>query len=292
MSHPRLAALLALALLPALGRSQPLPPPLPAQGPAPLLFVRFDGLPGMRVTFYQGQARPHEFATPVVVGLRPGYVHRVKLSNLPDRPGVALYPTLEVRGTPCLPPRMQPREHPAPFPVGDADVRRALAGTLVTKVVYLEHPDKSFPGAGDRVPETEVPRFHDPMQDAWDFGRPMYALRMGERELTDQELMAQTVANTILFPGERGLGMPPVPPWLPRAPQPFYDPILGPRFPEEECLPDGGDSGPKAGFDRNGQLRGVTPRSWPLRSKPAFGPLSPPSGRHSSSGNRGPRIGS
>jgi uncharacterized repeat protein (TIGR01451 family) len=38
-----------------------------------------------------------------------------------------------------------------------------------------------------------------------------------------------------------------------------FDPKLGPRVSEAECLRDGGDHGIPAGLDRDGQLRGVDP---------------------------------
>jgi uncharacterized repeat protein (TIGR01451 family) len=46
---------------------------------------------------------------------------------------------------------------------------------------------------------------------------------------------------------------------LPWAHIRVYDPIHGPRPPEEECLHDGGDVGWPVGFDRNGQLQGLGP---------------------------------
>src|SRR5439155_9837215 len=63
--------LLVLALAGRLTAAGPLAVPPPKQGAAPLLHVLFSGPPGVRVTFYQGQAPPRELPTPVVVGLRP-----------------------------------------------------------------------------------------------------------------------------------------------------------------------------------------------------------------------------
>src|SRR5689334_16518647 len=94
-----LALVLVLAPRPDAARGQPAPPPLPECGPAPLLYVRFLAPPGTHVTFYQGAAPPRDYAAPVVVGLRPGYLHRVRLTGIPGRPGMMLAPTLEVRGT-------------------------------------------------------------------------------------------------------------------------------------------------------------------------------------------------
>jgi uncharacterized repeat protein (TIGR01451 family) len=54
--------------------------------------------------------------------------------------------------------------------------------------------------------------------------------------------------------------MPPTaPPCLPFADRPFYDPFLGPRHFEEECLHDGGDRGLPAGLDPEGHLYGLDP---------------------------------
>src|SRR5262249_47736725 len=133
-----LATLLLLAGSAGLASAQMPPPHLAGHAPAPLLFVRFSGLPGLRATIYQGQPIGREFAAPVVVGLRPGYVYRVKLSGLPDRPGVALYPTLEVRGSLHLPPHANPAAYLAPVVLTAADVGLALSGGIVTEGVDLE----------------------------------------------------------------------------------------------------------------------------------------------------------
>ena len=91
------AALLASAAL--LGAAVGQPPPLPERGPSPLLYVRFAGPAGMRAAFYQGRPEGRTFDAPVMVGLRPGYLYRIRLSGFTDRPGLAVYPTLEVRGS-------------------------------------------------------------------------------------------------------------------------------------------------------------------------------------------------
>src|SRR5262249_9141445 len=49
------------------------------------------------------------------------------------------------------------------------------------------------------------------------------------------------------------------PPTVPLFMPPYYDPRLGPRPAEEECLHDGGDRGPKARPGPDGQLRGLDP---------------------------------
>src|SRR5207253_9391693 len=49
------------------------------------------------------------------------------------------------------------------------------------------------------------------------------------------------------------------PPTLPAAMWQWFDPILGPKKPLEEILPDGGDAGPRVGLDPEGKLGGLDP---------------------------------
>jgi uncharacterized repeat protein (TIGR01451 family) len=257
----RALAILLVALLPGMVRAQAKPPPLPGCGPAPLLFVRFLGPRGLRVSLYPDTGPAREYAAPVAAGLRPGYVYRVKLSGLVDLPAVALYPSLEVRGSLMLPPKLNAADFPAPVVFTDTDIQKALSGTLVTKVIYLEHPDKAPPLATkpDQPLETDVPAGQDALEESRAFGRPMLIIRLGERELSERELAAQAVPGTLLLPGARALPRPSVAPCVPWACWRVYDPILGPRPPEEECLHDGGDVGQPAGLDREGNLHGLDP---------------------------------
>jgi uncharacterized repeat protein (TIGR01451 family) len=253
--------LLFLAISTGGARTQWAPPPLPGRGPAPLLFVRFSGPAGMRTTFYQGVPGGRGHEAPVVVGLRPGYVYRVKLSNLPGRPGVNLYPAVEVRGSLCLPPGVNALTYPAPVELTETDVEQVAAGALITKVVYLENPQSAEPVATrpGQVRERDVPADRDLMAEARTLGRPVLVVRLGEREMTEQDLLCQNVPGTVLQPGETVLAPARLPPCLPCFGPAFYDPRLGPRHPEEECLHDGGDHGIRAGLGHDGQLLGLEP---------------------------------
>lgn len=261
MKRTFLAILAALLASVSVARAQMMMPP-PAQGPAPLLFVRFPGPEGMHVTFYQGRTLPRRLTAPVTVGLRPGYVYRIKLSDIPGRNGMELFPTLEARGTLQLPPAMKPADYPAPFVLTDVDVDRIVASSMLSKVVYLEDPDKAVPSTtrpGEPPAEMDLAPSHDLLNEAKELGRPMLIWRVGGKQVTEAELVAQSIPNTVLFPGEKSLLPPPVAPFLPWRCAPFYDPIYGPRPATEECLHDGGDIGLPVGFDRNGQLQGLDP---------------------------------
>jgi uncharacterized repeat protein (TIGR01451 family) len=262
MKPPALIAGLLLAVL-AFPTWAQMPPALPAHGPSPLLHVRFIGPPGLRVTFYPTPRLARDFAAPVAVGLRPGYVTRVKLTGFPHQPheAAALYPTLEVLGTLQLPPGMRASDFPVPIRLTTTDFERVLHGALVTKVFVLEHPDRAYPSASsaDEPLEVEPIPGVDPLTHARALGRPLLVLRLGERQLTPEELSCQAIAGTVLLPGERSLPLPVVPPWVPWACWPIYDPVHGPRPPQEECFHDGGDAGSRAGLDNAGRLRGLDP---------------------------------
>ncbi len=272
---PTTAVLLVLALLAEQARAQPAPPPLPGavNGTAPLLYVRFLGPQGMEVEFYRGDAEEtRSFPTPVMVGMRPGYMYRVELARLPNHPGVSLFPSLEVIGSLRLPPRISARNFPAPVVVTEEDIEMALAGGMVTKVVYLEHPDKSVPGLGDadNPAETLMPATSDLLREARDIGRPVLVLRLGGREQTQEEMARQGIPGTILLPGEASLSLPRRPPLAPPITWQWYDPTDGPPPPEEEYIHNGGlnpsrgrrnsrsvDQAIMPGHDLSGQLRGL-----------------------------------
>jgi uncharacterized repeat protein (TIGR01451 family) len=253
-------AIIVLASLAGTAEAQ-MVPPLPARGTSPLLFVQFTGGPGLRATFYQGQ-RGRSFDTPVAVGMRPGYYYRLRLSNLPGHPGISIFPTIEVRGSLKLSPKLNSARYPAPVVLTEADIESVMAGNLICKAIYLENPDRAVPATVPPALPTELnlPPSSDPLVEAQDRGRLMLLVRMGGRLLvSDEELARSTVPGTILFPGEKVLRPAAAPPCIVWDCRPFYDPRLGPKPPEEECLHDGGDHGNRAGFDANGHLAGVEP---------------------------------
>jgi uncharacterized repeat protein (TIGR01451 family) len=242
-----LTALLSLAILPLYSFGQAALPS-PSRGTSPLLYVRFTAPAAAQVTVYQGTA--HEYAAPVLLGLRPGYVYHIKVANFPDRPDLALFPTLEVRGALQLPANLRAADHPVPISLTPTDVEQALAGALITKVFYLEDPAKAVAVAtrADQALETEIGTGQDPVAEARNQGRPLLILRLGGRAFLPEELAGLSIGGTILCPGDTALRPPAAAPCLRWECLPLY-----------ECLHDGGDAGLQAGFDQNGRLRGVEP---------------------------------
>jgi uncharacterized repeat protein (TIGR01451 family) len=267
-------ALAAVLLSSAATAQMPVPPPPPpSRGPCPLLFVRFSGPEGMIATFYQGRAPARSFPAPVVVGMRPGYAHRVRLGDFPGRPGISIYPTLTIVGNLLLSPKLNAASFPATVALTEADIEAIAIGTMVTKVIYLEHPDRAEPTATrpGEILETNRPIGTDIVQEARDNGRVMIVVHFGGRLPTAEEIVQQNVPGTILFPGERSMSHPAGPPLFPVIPWKYYDPYYGPRLPEEECLHDGGDRGRKAAFDSQGNLAGVDPEDTVAEYRDASG---------------------
>jgi uncharacterized repeat protein (TIGR01451 family) len=172
-----------------------------------------------------------------------------------------LFPTLEVRGTLFLPSRFRAADYPAPVEFSDRDMSGVLGGAVVTKVVALERPDRAVPLATtpNKPVESEVMPNQDPLPEARNRGRPVLIVRMGQRQFTPEDLASQAIPGTILLPGESALSPPASRPCIPLEGAPLFDPILGPRCPEEECLQDGGDGGEPAGIDGDGRLQGLDP---------------------------------
>jgi uncharacterized repeat protein (TIGR01451 family) len=233
----------------------------PVPPPAPLLYVRFVAAPGLAVTFFPGGPHGRTFPAPVTVGLRPGYVYRVMLSGFRDYPGLLLFPTLEVRGTLQRPKTVRPADHPAPLAFGPDDLARIQGGGLLTKVVYLENPEQAIPEPSrpDQPLEIDVAPATDPLEEARLRGRPVLIVRLGEREVSAEELARHAVPGTMLLPGDKRLPPPAAKPWVPFACVPLFDPILGPKPPTEECLHDGGDVGAPAGISPDGLAHGIDP---------------------------------
>ena len=157
MKYTLLSALALFIIIPAV-RAQ-----LPCRGAAPLLFVRFSGSPTGKVTVYRGdQGGPRQFEYPVTLGFRPGYIYRLKIEGLPGQTQ-PLYPTLEVRGSLFLPPQIDPADHPAPFVLSETDVAHVFEGVFLTKVIYLEDPEKAVPAG--TLPGQLLERTVSPSED-------------------------------------------------------------------------------------------------------------------------------
>lgn len=269
--------LMTLAL--AVGQPDPhaAPPILP---PAPFLFVSVTAPAGTKVTWQPGTAEAA--TTPGPVGLRPGYWHRFQLAGLPGSPETFLYPSVEVRGTliprPGLP---DVSRHPVPIAITDADIDAITAGRLVTKVYLLEDPDRAspIPGAAGEAQEGPAASEEAAIEEARTRGRPLLIFRLGTRTFTREEVIAENVPGTVLVPWARELPMPAGRPRFPFGGVMVYDPRLGPKGAEEECLKDGGDVGARMGVAPDGGIGGLDPSDTAMRFTTRRGTVVVPSNR-------------
>jgi hypothetical protein len=127
-------------------------------------------------------------STPLVMpgrqNFQQGAIYRLKLTNIPDRAGVELYPTLEI--APVTPRTDAYLSHsPIPVQFTDEDLDQVLAGNFVTKVIYLPDPefqDLALAGVETLV-STRLDPGVDPIAEADRRGSILAILRIGNLDL-------------------------------------------------------------------------------------------------------------
>jgi uncharacterized repeat protein (TIGR01451 family) len=156
---------------------------------------------------------------------------------------------------------MKYMDYPIPLTFSEADIEKVLRGVVITKVIYLEDPDKAVPSEVGRDTPVEMPDATEgaALKAALGNGRLMAVVRVGNLKPTPEQLRPFAVEGTVLLPGEKYLKSPVAPPSLPVVLCPMWDPILGPKGPKEECFTDGGDKDDPLGITPDGRLRGLNP---------------------------------
>jgi uncharacterized repeat protein (TIGR01451 family) len=152
-------------------------------------------------------------------------------------------------------------DYPLPITLSAIDIEKVLKGVVITKVIYLEDPDKALPAEVGREAPVEMPDGTDDaaVKSAIDNGRLMAIVRVGNLKATPELLRPYAIDGTVLLPGERALKAPIAPPMFRFYACPMYDPILGPKGPKEECFVDGGDKENPLGIRPDGGLGGLDP---------------------------------
>ena len=127
--------------------------------------MAFIGPEGMSVTWdvmEPGQFDSEPLICPARYNFPQGAIYQLKISNIPGRPGVELYPTLEVG--PAMPRSEAFLAHNAiPVQFTEEDFDQVLSGNFVTKVIYL--PDPEFQELAVAGVETLVSTRLDPGVD-------------------------------------------------------------------------------------------------------------------------------
>lgn len=134
------------------------------------------------VKFYSGgPSQSVALPSPAQVGVGVGYVYRFCISDIPGFPGIELYPTVEVIDRLNPPPGLE-REFPIPIEFSEEEIAIAIQDRMVTKVVYLEHPDTAFPvEQSETIRHERLTPNENLLQAADKRGRPLAIIRLGGR---------------------------------------------------------------------------------------------------------------
>ncbi len=149
-----------------------------------LAFSRPDGMSILFDVGGQGMFDSEPLIAPARYNFPQGAIYRLKLSNIPGRPGVELYPSIEVG---AARPRTEAylAHNAIPIEFTEEDFDQVLTGNFVTKVIYL--PDAEFQElavAGvETLVSTRLDPGLDPIVEADRRGSIMCIVRLGNKDL-------------------------------------------------------------------------------------------------------------
>jgi hypothetical protein len=144
--------------------------------------VQFTGEEGLGISVATLGAFADPLPTETRFGLLIGPVYRFRITNIPGYEGREVFPTVELVDR-LYPPAGGEMRFPVPIELTSEDLRLALEGHFITRVVYLEDPNRALPTAAD----PKHPSWFDagpgvhPLVEVERVGRPIAILRMGGR---------------------------------------------------------------------------------------------------------------
>lgn len=157
--------------------------------------VIFTGPEGMIITWdvsAPGAFDSEPLVAPGRYNFPQGAIYRLKLTNIPGREGVELYPSIEI--APSLPRTDAYLAHNSiPVQFTEEDFDQVLSGNFVTKVIYLPDPDfQELALAGvETLVSTRLDPGLDPIVEADRRGAILSIIRVGNKDLQvgGQEMM-------------------------------------------------------------------------------------------------------
>ncbi len=173
--------------------------------------VRFVGPSGMKISWYTpgpaGAAlAPNSLEAPARYNFLQGAIYRLKLSDIPNRPGLELYPTLEV--VPANGKTATFIAHAAvPVLFTEEDFEQVAAGNFLVKVIYLPDPqfqDLATTGGLDEVVSTRLEPGVDPIAEACRRGSILVVVRLGNIDLEAPNTPAMDAPNPFQMMGPGG----------------------------------------------------------------------------------------
>jgi hypothetical protein len=167
--------------------------------------VLFSKPEGMQVRWDVGSGMFSE--VPLIVpgrsNFQQGGIYRLKLTNIPNREGVELYPTLEIGpSTPRTEAFLAHNALPVQFTPEDFD--QVLSGNFVTKVIYLPDPEfQELALAGvETLVSTRLEPGVDPVVEADRRGAILGIIRLGNKdvEAPSANLGGEVIPQGVIVP--------------------------------------------------------------------------------------------
>lgn len=187
--------------------------------PAMTSQIAFVGPEGMTVQWdvsAPGMFDSEPLVCPARYNFPQAAIYRLKLTNIPGRPGVELYPTLEVG--PVMPRTEAFLAHNAiPVQFTPEDFDQVLSGNFVTKVIYLPDPEyQELALAGvETLVSTRLDPGVDPIIEADRRGAILAIVRLGNKDLQvpeayspDEEVRAASYQSPEVEPSAPASGAP------------------------------------------------------------------------------------
>jgi hypothetical protein len=154
---------------------------------APTSQIGFVGPDGMQIRWdisAAGGFDSEPLVTPGRYDFPQGAIYRLKITDIPGREGIELYPSLEV--APVTPRTAAYLAHNAvPFQLTEEDLDQVTTGNFVTKVVYLpdaEYQELAVAGVETLV-STRLDPGCDPVVEADRRGSILAIIRIGNKDL-------------------------------------------------------------------------------------------------------------
>ncbi|MBV9124942.1 MAG: hypothetical protein JO112_16430 [Planctomycetes bacterium] len=215
--------------------------------------VRFVSPAGMKIAWFAPSApNKNGFATtqlevPGRYNFAQGAIYRLKLTNVPGRPNLELYPTLEV--VPSNAKSNAFLAHSAvPVAFTEEDFEQVAAGNFVVKVIYL--PDPTFQDLAttgtDEVVSTRLEPGVDPIAEAYRRGSILLVVRLGNIDLESPNTPAMDAPS-------------PFAPRLPMLPPAGMNGMMGPGMPGPGPMVPYGAMGKTLMMGPNGPPMMMTP---------------------------------
>jgi hypothetical protein len=248
--------------------------------------IYFTGPLSMRVSWYaptlEGKSAfsTEYIEAPGRYNFAQAAIYRLKLSDIPNRPGVELYPTLEV--VPSNHKTDAFLAHSAiPITFTEDDFEQVASGNYVVKVIYL--PDPSFQDlattGADEIVSSRLEPGVDPVAEACRRGSILAIVRLGNIQLE--------LSNSPAMDAPSPYQMKPVPPHPPAmggpplGMMPPFNPVMQPGMPGMPGMPgpmvpgSPGPMGPPAGMPPGGGMPpgmgpGPTPGDRPMPGPGGF----------------------